>query len=172
MIEKEIIIVWLENIYEELRSYAIAKVGPDLGDEILDNAIEYVLKNKKRLESEIENKNHLKNYIKWKTKNEAYSYYRKQSKTDHFIDVNDDTFDFEISANAYDENNVNFFPDQYMDLKKAMGMLDSKCRELLTMKYVDGSSESELSRVLGVAIGTVGSRTTRCMQKVRELYTA
>ena len=47
MIEKEIIIVWLENIYEELRSYAIAKVGPDLGDEILDNALEYVLKIRK-----------------------------------------------------------------------------------------------------------------------------
>ena len=163
------IIHWIEEIYSELRVYAHAKIGPDLGDQVLSNAIEYVLKNKDRLEQEIENKEHLSNYIKWKTKNESISHYRKQKKMDQFVDINSDTYEFEISADAYLENNKNFLPDEYLDLKKAMSKLDSACRELLTMKYIEGNSEIKLARMYNIAIGTVGSRTTRCMQKMREL---
>lgn len=163
------ILLWIEEIYKDLKRYAITRGGPDICDEVLNNSILYVIKNKDRLSEHIEDKKHLMNYLKLKTKNEIIGYYRRE-KNDVSLYREDDEGNFEIREDIYFENTQKEFgQDEYIDLNKCMSKLSSMCRELLTMKS-ERYTDSEISNILGVAIGTVGSRHTRCMQKLRELY--
>ena len=163
------ILEWIEEIYKDLERYTIARAGPDICDEVLNNSILYVVKNKDRISEHIEDKKHLMNYLKLKTKNEIISYYRKE-KNNESIFREDDEGNFEMREDLYLQNTqISFSQDEYIDLKKCMSKLTSVCRELLSMKS-EGGTDKEISNILGVAIGTVGSRHTRCMQKLRELY--
>jgi RNA polymerase sigma factor (sigma-70 family) len=160
---------WIEEIYKDLERYSMSIAGPDICDEILNNSLLYVIKHKDRLSEHIEDKKHLKNYLKLKTKMELNTYYRNKKNIESIF-REDDEGNFEIRDEIFYENTQKEFgQEEYIDLNKCMSKLSAMCRELLTMKS-ERYTDSEISNILGVAIGTVGSRHTRCMQKLRELY--
>jgi RNA polymerase sigma factor (sigma-70 family) len=56
-------------------------------------------------------------------------------------------------------------------LHLALGLLDERCRELLTLLYLrpDTPSYAEIAAALGMREGAVGPTRARCLQKLRRL---
>lgn len=54
-------------------------------------------------------------------------------------------------------------------LKIQLDELDETCRTAVRQFYLDGLSYKEMSRKLGVAVNTVGSRLAKCLDKLRGL---
>lgn len=52
-------------------------------------------------------------------------------------------------------------------LRTALGRLDDACREGLRQFYFDGLSYKAMAGHQGVAVNTVGSRLSRCLEKLR-----
>ena len=172
-INKGIIIVWIEEIYEDLRVYAISRFGINTADDMTNKTIEYLLKNKDRLENSINDARHLYFYSKMKLENEYKAYIKKSSREQQFKEFDDDgDYELELSESTIFDSSINEHDlDDYIDLKKVMAKLSAKCRELLIMKG-KGDTPSEIADKLGIPIGTVGQRGTRCLQKARELFFA
>jgi RNA polymerase sigma-70 factor (ECF subfamily) len=60
-------------------------------------------------------------------------------------------------------------PDPRIDaLAECMKSLDDRCRQLVQRFYFDGLSTTELSKELLIAPGTIGSRASRCREKLKE----
>lgn len=57
---------------------------------------------------------------------------------------------------------------EHEELARALGRLSSTDREVLGCRFVAGLSESETSEVLGVALGTVKSRTSRALGRLQQ----
>jgi RNA polymerase sigma factor (sigma-70 family) len=55
------------------------------------------------------------------------------------------------------------------EVRTAMAMLPDLQREVITMAYYDGYSQSEISRSLGIPLGTVKTRTSRGLQRLAGL---
>jgi len=49
-----------------------------------------------------------------------------------------------------------------------MKSLDDRCRQFVQRFYYDGLSTLELAQELRVAPGTIGSRASRCREKLKE----
>lgn len=63
----------------------------------------------------------------------------------------------------------NDLPDPRIDaLAECMKSLDDRCRQLVQRFYLDGLSTLELAEELDVASGTIGSRASRCREKLKE----
>ena len=63
----------------------------------------------------------------------------------------------------------NDLPDSRIDaLADCMKLLDDRCRQLVQRFYFDGLSTTELAEELLVAPGTIGSRASRCREKLKE----
>jgi len=54
------------------------------------------------------------------------------------------------------------------DLTRALSFISEEHREVLTLAYFDGLSQREISRRTGIPLGTVKSRTTAALQRLRE----
>jgi RNA polymerase sigma-70 factor (ECF subfamily) len=54
------------------------------------------------------------------------------------------------------------------DLVSALSRLSPVHREVLTLAYFEGLSQSEISRRTGTPLGTVKSRTTAALRALRE----
>lgn len=54
------------------------------------------------------------------------------------------------------------------ELAETLGLLPLKQREILVLRYVVGFSTAETARLLGVAEGTVQSRTSRAAARLRQ----
>ena len=52
-------------------------------------------------------------------------------------------------------------PGQHVDLRRALERVPTEARMLLVLRYVDGLSYGELSRVRGISINTVKSQLAR-----------
>ena len=60
-------------------------------------------------------------------------------------------------------------PDPRIDaLAECMKSLDDRCRQFVQRFYFDGLSTTELSTELLIAPGTIGSRASRCREKLNE----
>jgi RNA polymerase sigma factor (sigma-70 family) len=59
--------------------------------------------------------------------------------------------------------------DDRRRLLEAVGELSPRLREVIEYRYFLGMSEAETSRSLGIAIGTVKSRTARALERLRPL---
>ena len=53
---------------------------------------------------------------------------------------------------------------------KVLEQIDPECRNLFRMLFYEELSHSEIVSRLGIPIGTVKSRTFRCLKKARELF--
>ena len=51
----------------------------------------------------------------------------------------------------------------------ALGMLDHRARSVLVLRFFDDLSEADTAAALGISVGTVKSRTSRGLAKLREL---
>jgi RNA polymerase sigma factor (sigma-70 family) len=57
-------------------------------------------------------------------------------------------------------------------VRHAMGQLDTRCNQLLTMLYVEGDDKvayEEVSARLDMPIGSIGPTRSRCLEKLRKL---
>ncbi|OGV43591.1 MAG: hypothetical protein A2X46_08120 [Lentisphaerae bacterium GWF2_57_35] len=52
-------------------------------------------------------------------------------------------------------------------LQRALGSMDESCRTTVTMFYFDGLSYKEIASRLGISVMTVGTRLSRCLNKLR-----
>jgi len=59
-------------------------------------------------------------------------------------------------------------PEHEFILQKAVMQLPFKMREVIVLKYVEGLSYKEMSKVLGCAAGTVASRLNRALAELEE----
>ncbi len=57
--------------------------------------------------------------------------------------------------------------DRATALRAALGTLDEACREGLRQFYFEGLSYKAMAERQGVAVNTVGSRLSRCLEKLR-----
>ncbi|PYY08850.1 MAG: hypothetical protein DMG69_13275 [Acidobacteria bacterium] len=55
-------------------------------------------------------------------------------------------------------------------LREAMAMLDSKCRRLVELLFLETPSRpySEVARELGLAVGSIGSTRQKCIERLRQ----
>lgn len=53
------------------------------------------------------------------------------------------------------------------DLLRALRELTVRERRVIALRYYDDLTEAEAARILGVAVGTVKSTTSRALQKLR-----
>jgi RNA polymerase sigma factor (sigma-70 family) len=51
----------------------------------------------------------------------------------------------------------------------ALGRLDAKSRAVLVMRFFDDLSEADTAAALGISPGTVKSRTSRALARLREM---
>jgi len=54
-------------------------------------------------------------------------------------------------------------------VREALAKLDEPSREFVLQFYVEGLSYRDMARIHGVAVNTVGSRLSRCLDKLRPL---
>ena len=77
-------------MYKDLARYADATAGPDISNEVLNSSLEYIIKNKERLDEHIEDKQHFISYCKLKIKNQLIDYYRKEKNIESIYRENDE----------------------------------------------------------------------------------
>jgi RNA polymerase sigma-70 factor (ECF subfamily) len=53
-------------------------------------------------------------------------------------------------------------------MARALSLIPEEHREVLTLAYFEGLSQREISRRTGIPLGTVKSRTTAALQRLRE----
>ena len=60
---------------------------------------------------------------------------------------------------------------QQFKIRRALSMLDEKCRALLTMLFyeADESDYKKITRELGIAMGSVGPTRNRCLNKFKKI---
>jgi RNA polymerase sigma-70 factor (ECF subfamily) len=68
-------------------------------------------------------------------------------------------------APAFEDDVV--LDDDHRALRDALGRLPPRDREVLTFRYLEGLSEAETSVALGCRVGTVKSRTSRALDRLR-----
>lgn len=56
-----------------------------------------------------------------------------------------------------------------LDFESLVDMLDERCRAIFVLYYSEGFSISEISGLLGVPVGTVGSRLKRGREQLRSI---
>ena len=154
------------NSYAGWLDLNMPKGVTDISNEVLNSSLEYIIKNKERLDEHIENKQHFMSYCKLKIKNQLIDYYRKEKNIESIYRENDEG-DLEMKEELFYDNTKKSFKshDNIMDLNKALSKLSSKCRELLLL-WGEGYSEKELSVKYGKTASTIGVQTHRCLKKL------
>ena len=71
---------------------------------------------------------------------------------------------------AYAET-LTFEEPRYAGLFDAIMALDGKCRAVVVLHYYEGYSIAEISALLGVPAGTVGTRLSRAREKLKQYLT-
>lgn len=162
---------YITKTYEELKAYALIRCGSEqIAEDMLHKTIEYLLTKQKTFNDE----NHFKSYSKLKIKNEYIDHLRKKGRFDQFRDVDPEGdvayYEFESSESLLLEHSyINDDHNAKLDFYNAMNKLTTKCKELLTFNGL-GYSPDEIAEKLGIPVGTVGSRSTRCLESLRNYY--
>lgn len=56
-----------------------------------------------------------------------------------------------------------------VQLKRTLNLIGMECRKLITLRYLEEFSYEEICAKLNLPMGTVGSRLSRCITKLKEL---
>ena len=118
-------------------------------DDVTQTVLLRLYKTDKAFESDA----HVKNWLLRVTVNECKKFLRSPWRR---------TEDFE----AYAET-LSFDEPRYAGLFEAIMALDQKCRAAVVLHYCEGYSISEISALLRVPTGTVGTRLKRAREKLK-----
>lgn len=58
---------------------------------------------------------------------------------------------------------------QIEQIEEAMHGLDAVCGEIIFLKYIEGRSSDEMSRLLGISQEAVRQRVSRALRRLKEL---
>ena len=167
MVNKNRIHDYVTEILYDLSSFAISHCGSELGEDMVQATVEYILKNKQRLNKHINDKNHLLVYCKTKLKNLTKDHFRKFNRIDQFKDVEDKPYGFEIDEITFLNGNLKSVdPLANEDLHRAMARVSPECRELLILTEFEEKTPEETATKLGIPISSVGTRKHRCIKKM------
>ena len=167
MVNKSRIHDYVTEILYDLSTFAISHCGSELGEDMVQATVEYILKNKQRLNKHINDKNHLLVYCKTKLKNLTKDHFRKFNRIDQFKDVEDKPYGFEIDEITFLNGNLKSVdPLANEDLHRAMARVSPECRELLILTEFEEKTPEETATKLGIPVSTVGTRKHRCIKKM------
>ncbi len=103
------------------------------------------------------------------THNEAISFLRKNKHRKREI-VNDPERNiFDTIASGLDLEKEYIESSQRDEIDFALSKLDQRYREVIILKFVEGMDYNEISEVLHIPSGTIGSLINRAKVKLREL---
>lgn len=97
---------------------------------------------------------------------------REQAHVAHPLAWEDDATDPIADAPAdasYDPVREILLAERAAALRQAMGRLDAPCANAVRSFYVEGRSYRDMAQAEGVAVNTVGSRLSRCLDRLRQL---
>ena len=60
--------------------------------------------------------------------------------------------------------------DEALSLRAALATLSDPCREILDRFFTRDQSYASIAEALGIPAGTIASRISRCLGKLREAY--
>lgn len=129
-------------------AFSMTKSKAD-ADDITQNVLLSLYKTEKAFESDA----HLKNWLIRVTVNECKKLWRSPwQHTEDFEDYSD---------------TLEFAGRKYSDLYYAIMSLDKKYRTVIVLYYYEGYSIAEISGLLGLPSGTVGTRLSRARDKLK-----
>lgn len=101
--------------------------------------------------------------------NEAISFLRRNKKR-KFEVVNDPEKNiFDTLASDLDLEKEYIEKDREKELEKVLYKLDAKYRDVLVLKFLEGKDYNEISEILHISAGTVGSLISRAKVKLKDL---
>jgi RNA polymerase sigma-70 factor (ECF subfamily) len=102
------------------------------------------------------------------TRRAAIDVYRRERRSADQISL-DNSWDLETTLYTEDPSMDDTW--QAWQVREALEKLHPDERRVLQLAYYDGYSQSEIAKVLDVALGTVKSRTARAQRRLAELLT-
>ena len=101
------------------------------------------------------------------TRNLASDYYRKRTRRVNLVSDKDPFISATRDSSPGPQEIVD---DSWLSwrISRALEELDAPHREVIEFAYYQGLSQREISRRTGVALGTVKTRTTNAMKRLRE----
>lgn len=124
-------------------------------DDALDAVQESILKAYTGIKK-LKNAEHFKTWLTRIVINTAQDIYGKRKSLDDIEDI-----DFLPSPESLS-------PEERMDLYAVLEKLPEEDRQIIKLRYFDGFSNREIAKKLGLPEGTVASRLSRAMQKMRK----
>lgn len=105
--------------------------------------------------------------------NETISWYRKQNvrPEGHLISDNEELFSYIPDTSASAEQLLDASIDAKR-LKRALAVLDSKYRDPIILRFFEHKEYDEISDILKIPIGTVGTLISRGKMKLQIILTA
>ena len=108
----------------------------------------------------------LKSYIALLVRNDSIDFVRKRQRQSKYFFLPKDE---EIMNNVAADGEVDamlIHDAEIMELKKALSSLAENERMLLTMKYLDGASDEDIARKLGIGTASVRTYLTRARRRL------
>ncbi len=103
------------------------------------------------------------------THNEAVSFLRKNKNRKFEIANDPEKSIFDTIASGLDLEKEYIKREGKGDLESALGKLDSRYREVMVLKFVEGMEYNEIADILHIPSGTIGSLISRAKVKLKEL---
>lgn len=85
-----------------------------------------------------------------------------------------DTVGLEFDDRLDPERNVEelrLYVEEQQEIRDSVNELPGRCRALIDMLYLDANSPSyqEISEIIGMPLGSIGSNRARCLEKLRKI---
>lgn len=128
----------------------------DDAEDVLHNAYEKAY----RMNNQIKNPSRIKSWLATIVKNEANQVIRRRTLSKEKLSQMQ-------GHNAIDDQTDRLVSQ--LDLKSALALLSEQDRDLITLKYLLGYKQKEISKLLELPLGTVKSKTSRALDTLREI---
>lgn len=102
--------------------------------------------------------------------NTVIDYVRARNRKQSSYSLDDENSNVQVADTIDDPEKVIIKAESIELLKKALQMLRSKYRSLITLKYYENMSYEDISATLGIPVGTVKSDLHKARQKLKYFY--